>query len=185
MAQSGDSTEIDAAAARVLIGKALFGDDWIGPLSKKDLDLLAGPYGPQRKVLANGRTINFVPPCPANLRDKLNFAIGRGERAVLQDAMVIDIMHDNGFRDVARTFNRSLLHEFLKTIGRPLLESRKRSAGKPPDLIEGVIGRMVSDARRGIDIESMKGKELAAKYGVSRGTAVKARAEVLAKRSRK
>jgi hypothetical protein len=185
MAQSHNSTDIDAAAARILVGRALFGDDWIGPLSKKELDLLSGPYGPQRKVLANGRTINIIPPCPANLRSRLNQAIGRGERAYLQSAMAIDVLHDNGFRDVEKVFHFGQFKEFLAKISHTKAEVRKRTVGKPRDLIEGVKIKMASDIRGGFDIDSLKGKELAVKYGVSRNTAVTAKKEVLEKLDRK
>jgi hypothetical protein len=185
MAQFDESDEIEAAAARILVGKAIFGDDWIGPLSQRELDLLSGPSGPQRKILPNGRVINIIPPCPANLRGKLDLAIGRAERAYLQEAMTIDVMHEAGFTDVAKRFDRDRVHEFLKKINQPKSQSNKRPAGKPRDLIDGVILRMASDVRRGVGVESMKGKELAAKYGVSRGTAVNARKELFEKRSRK
>src|SRR6185437_2350171 len=83
MASSDKPLFIEAAEARLRVGKALFGDDWIGPLSTAELKLLGGPNGPQRKRLSNGRTINLIQPCPSNLRDKLDRAWGRAERGYL------------------------------------------------------------------------------------------------------
>jgi hypothetical protein len=185
MAPSGDVMFIDAAEARLLVAKALYGDDWIGELSNKELKLLTGPNGPQRKRLPNGRTINIIPRCPPNVRDKLNQAIGRGERAVLQSATAIDVLHDHGFWDVEKVFNLGQFKEFLAKISHTKAEVRNRSVGKPRDLIEGVKIKMASDIRGAFDIHSLKGKELAVKYGVSRNTAVAARKELLEKLARK
>jgi hypothetical protein len=185
MAPSGDVMFIDAAEARLLVAKALYGDDWIGELSNKELKLLTGPNGPQRKRLPNGRTINIIPRCPPNLRNKLDQAIGRGERANLQLAVAIDVLHDHGFRDVESAFDFGRFKEFLTKISHPKAELRKRSVGKPRDLIEHVKIKMASDIRGGLDIESLKGKELAVKYRVSRNTAVAAKKEVLEKLARK
>ncbi len=176
---------IDPAEARRLVGKAMYGDDYIGELSKKDLQLLSGPHGPRRKTLSNGRAINIISPCPAYLRKKLDVAIGRAERAFVQYTTAIDFLHDNGFRDVSEAYDCQRFTKFLESIGRRQQEASTRPVGKPPDLIESVKQKMSSDIRGGIDIESMKGKALAAKYGVSRGTAVKARREVLERLARK
>jgi hypothetical protein len=176
---------IDAADARILVGKALYGDDWIGEHSKKDLKLLTGPNGPHRKQLPNGRTITVILRCPSSLRKKMDQAIGRGERAWLQSAMAIDVLHDHGFRDVDKFYNLSLFKVFLSKIGGAKPGARKRSVGKPRDKIEGVKIKMASDIRGGLDIDSLKGKELAVKYAVSRNTAVAARREVLERLARK
>jgi hypothetical protein len=175
---------IGYSQARARTGQALFGDDWIGELSKSDLKLLSGPYGPQRKNLANGRAISIVTVCPAKLRGKLERAIGRAERAYLQEATVIDLLHDHGFSDTEKAFKAGQLETFLSKIRGPRAEARKRTVGKPRDKIEAVKLRMASDIRGALDIESLKGKELADKYGVSRGTAVAARKEVLEKLAR-
>ncbi len=186
MEKPSKSTDIDAREARRLVGKALFGADWIGSLSKKELDLLSGPQGPRRKRLASGRTINLIPPCStATLRKRLDLAIGRAERAVLQDATVIDVMHDNGFHDVAEAFDRGRVDRFLKKLGTGHAELPPRRVGKRPVLIGGIIAKMASDTRAGIDIESMIGKELADRYGASRGTCEKARTELRERLARK
>jgi hypothetical protein len=185
MAPSGDVTFIEAAEARRLVGKALYGDDWIGELSSKELKLLTGPNGPQRKRLSNGRTINIIPRCSPSLRNKLDLAWGRGERAYLQLATAIDVLHDHGFIFGDKVFDLDRFKMFLSKISRPNTELQKRSVGKPRVLIEGVVTRMASDMRVGIGIEALKGKELAVKYGVSRNTAVAARREVLEKLARK
>jgi hypothetical protein len=185
MASSNNVMFIEAAEARLLVGKALYGDDWIGSLSTEELKLLGGPNGPQRKRLSNGRTINIIPRCPPNLRDKIDRAWGRAERAYLQSLTAIDVLHDHGFRDVDRAFDFGRFKAFLVKISRPEAEIRKRPVGKPRDRIEGVIFKMESDIRSGLDIESLKGKELGVKYGVSRNTAVSARKEVREKLARK
>jgi hypothetical protein len=177
---------IDAAEARLVVEKALFGDDWIGPLSTEELELLGGPFGPQRKRLSNGRTINIIARCPQQLRNKIDRAWGRAERAYIQSMTAIDILHDHGFKDVDRAFQLERFNRFLARISRPETEATaKRNVGKPRDLIDGVILKMASDARYGIDIESFKGKELGVRYGVSRNTAVAARREVREKLARK
>jgi hypothetical protein len=182
MAQSG---EISPAEARKVAGKALFGDDWI-ELSKKELQLLAGPNGPRRKMLPNGRPITIIAPCPRARRKHLDLAIGRRERAFIQYSTTIDVLHDSGFADIAKSYDRRLLTNFLESIRRsPQQNSRSRPAGKPPDKIEGVKQQMNLDIREGVEIALLKQKELAANYNVSRGTAVKARAEVLKALDRK
>jgi hypothetical protein len=183
--QSGEASLIDAAEAQRLVGKALYGDDWIGELSKKELDLLSGPYGPQRKRLSNGRAINIILRCPPHLRDKLDLAWGRAEHAYLQTATAIDVLHDHGFKYGDKVFDLGRIEKLLAKISQPDAESKRRSVGKPPDKIEGVKMRMASDMRGGIDLDAMKQEALAAKYGVSRGTAVKAKQEVLEKQQRK
>ena len=176
---------VDAAEARPLVEKALFGDDWIGPLSTEELDLLGGPFGPQRKRLSNGRIISIIARCPPNLRNKIDRAWGRAERAYVQSMTAIDVLHDHGFRDIDSAFELGRFNSFLTRISQPETEVAKRSVGKPRDLIDGVILKMASDARSGIDIESLKGKELGVRYGVSRNTAVAARKEVRKKLARK
>jgi hypothetical protein len=185
MALSSNDMFIEATEAHRLVGKALYGDDWIGELSSKELKLLTGPNGPQRKRLSNGRTINIIPRCPPSLRNKLDIAWGRGERAYLQLATAIDVLHDHGFIYGAKVFDSGRFKMFLSKISHPNTELQKRSVGKPRDLIEGVVIRMTSDMRGLVDIESLKGKELAVKYGVSRNTAVAARREVLERLARK
>jgi hypothetical protein len=176
---------IEAAEARRLVGKALYVDDYIGEISKKELQLLSGPHGPQRKTLRNGRVISIIARCPPSLRKKLDAAIGRDLRSFVQYATAIDVLHDNGFRNESKVYDRRQFTQFLKSIHHQEQEASPRPVGKPPELIESVMRKMTSDILGGRFDESMKGKELADKYGVSRGTAVKARQEVLKKLARK
>ena len=174
---------ITAPEARVLAGKALFGDDWIGQLPPSDLKLMESEFGVKRKSLPNGRTINIIVPCPTNRRGQLDLAIGRGERAYVQLSTAIDVMHDAGFSDLSETYDLEAFSQFLEKFCAPA--SKGRSVGKPRDKIEGVMRRMESDMRGGLDLNALKGKELAVKYRVSRNTAVAARREVLEKQDRK
>jgi hypothetical protein len=175
--------EIAASKARMLVGKVLFGDDWIGELRSSDLRLLEGEHGIKQRILPNGQVIRIIAPCPPNRRNQLDMAIGRVERGYVQHSTVIDVMHDAGFSDLAKAYDLANFEHFLKNLRRPELHGRSR--GKPRDKIEDVKRRMESDMRGGIDLNAMKGKALAAKYRVSRGTAVNARREVLEKYARK
>jgi hypothetical protein len=177
--------QIAASEARVLAGKVLFGDDWIGELSSADLQILESKNGIKKKTLPNGRAINIIVPCPRGRRNRLNAAIGRGERAVVQLSTAIDVMHDAGFSHVAEAYDFESFERFLKSFRRRQFNGGSNPVGKPPDKIEGVKRRMESDMRGGIDLGAMKQKALAAKYDVSRGTAVKARQEVCEKHARK
>jgi hypothetical protein len=163
----------------------LFGDDWIGELSSADLQILESKNGIKRKRLPNGRTINIIVPCPRGRRNRLDAAIGRGERAVVQLSTAIDVMHDAGFSHLAEAYDFESFERFLRSFRRQQLDGGSNPVGKPRDKIEDVMRRMESDVRGGINLRAIKQKALAAKYGVSRGTAVKARQEVLAKHARK
>lgn len=155
-----------------------------GELLPAELRILEGENGIKRKMLPNGRTINIIAPCPQARRGRLDAALGRGERAYVQHSTAIDVMHDAGFRDVKQSYDAAAFDRFLRSLRSSKPAKSSRGVGKPPDVIERVKRRMESDIRAGIDVGAMKGKELAAKYSVSRGTAMKARREVQEKQAR-
>jgi hypothetical protein len=81
--------------ARTLIGKMLFGSDWIAGLTKEQLELLNSDFGPKRKaVFQAGVMVNTIDiyerACPPEHRERFNVAVGYSERMRLQGTTVDD-----------------------------------------------------------------------------------------------
>ncbi len=72
-------------------GPVLFGDDWLGTLSKREHALLE-QHGPHRGA---GPNEQLIAPCPPHSRNDLDRALGRYHRAGAQRSTVLDWLFQN------------------------------------------------------------------------------------------
>jgi hypothetical protein len=82
--------------------------------------------------------------------------------------------------DVMREWPSQVSSNDNRPPGKTQLRQAGNRRGRRPIKLEGVIQAMRLDLLQGTDLQGMREKELAAKYGVSRDTARKARHAVLA-----
>jgi hypothetical protein len=174
---------IEADEARQGVGKAIYGDDWIGSLNKREKQLLWGPNGITEKTLENGLKIRVVARCDKPLRQRLDAVIGRAERWWAQYSVAIDLLHDRGFRDGTKQFDRAAVEHLISSLA-AVPKAEKRGAGKPPVARESCKHQMRADHHAGIDVFQMKETAMAERYGVARRTAVDARNELREELSR-
>jgi hypothetical protein len=79
-----------------LVGKHLFGRDWIGELTEEEQALFA-KYGPRPGKYGGGTIID---PCPANMVSRLDRALGREQRILHQRGAAAEWLHDHGLLHV-------------------------------------------------------------------------------------
>jgi hypothetical protein len=109
--------------ARALVGKMLFGSDWIVKLTKEQSQLLSSEFGPKRRaVFQSGVLVSTIDvyerPCPPELRDKFNAAVGYSERMRIQGTTVDDWIETVAGLECAKPFfNRANLNEAMKRHG--------------------------------------------------------------------
>jgi hypothetical protein len=160
-----DAHEVTRDCARERIGKAIYGEDWIGDLRTAEIELLSGPYGIRKKTLLNGRPIDFIDVCPPDLRAQLDQALGRQLRAWAQLSSTVDWMDDHGLPVTQTMFPRSAVDTAVTWIARakrtddPPLR-RAPVGGRPPtvdwETIEDALALEVK-ARGVPDRENPKG----------------------------
>lgn len=193
---SGDT--IPREEARALVGKLLFGHTFIDGLTEAERALLAGDHGPKkiRVVRPDGRLggelvdgnwiaaivevflVDAPGPSGAAARD-LDLALGRQRRMEIQGRTVDDWIETVARLDVTReSLDRAALEAAIAQHPRP---SSARS-GPAPATTKRVARYMIADIANGSTtleaLRSEKQAALAARYGVSRGTAMKALALV-------
>jgi hypothetical protein len=134
--------------ARELVGRAFYRDDWIGGLAKEDIDLLHGDFGPKRWPRPNGEAGFFevIPPCPKGLRDKLDAAIGRDRRMIVQLMTILEWLDQNGFAALDKQYPRRALEHAAAKIESPAPHARPPGVGKRGP-VKGVIARHVKNDR--------------------------------------
>jgi hypothetical protein len=106
--------------ARVLVGKMLFGSDWIAELTKEQRQLLGSEFGVKRKAVFQAEvmvnTIDvYEKPCPPKHRDRFNAAVGCSERMRIQGTTVDDWIETVAGLDCTKPFfERPNLDEAMK-----------------------------------------------------------------------
>jgi hypothetical protein len=154
-------------------GPVLFGADWIDRLKPSQAEILA-KFGPK----PYGRPKQSIGPCPRDLQDKLDQAIGRDVRLVVQRATVLDWIFS------ARVMT-TLNHCDQAALDRTLARYRPAKAGKgaPPRVRYQLITRMLEDIRSGKrtadELEALKQEAMAEEYGASRRACKAARIAAL------
>jgi hypothetical protein len=160
-------------------GPVLFGADWIDRLKPRDCKILA-KYGPK----PFGRPNQSIGPCPRQWQVKLDCAIGRDARLVVQRATVLDWIFS------ARVMT-SLNHCDQTALDRVLARYRPAKAGKgaPPRVRYRLITQMLEDIRSGKrtadKLNAMKEEAIAEVYGASRKACKAARIDALAEARRR
>jgi hypothetical protein len=160
-------------------GPVLFGADWIDRLKPRDAEILA-KFGPK----PFGRPNQSIGPCPRHWQVKLDRAIGRDARLVVQRATVLDWIFS------ARVMT-SLNHCDQAALDRVLARYRPAKAGKgaPPRVRYRLITQMLEDIRSGKrtadELNAMKEETIAEVYGASRKACKAARIDALAEEKRR
>jgi hypothetical protein len=135
--------------ARVLVGRAFYRDDWIGALKREEKDLLYGDFGPKRLPRPDGASgfFEIIQPCPTKgLRPKLDAAIGRDRRMIVQHTTVLEWLDKNGFEVLKRQYSRSRLELAVAKIALPTSHQRPPGAGKRGP-VKGTIARFAEHDR--------------------------------------
>lgn len=139
--------------ARERIGKAIYGDDWIGNLRPDEIDLLSGPYGIRKKTLPNGRPIDFIDVCPPDVRSRLDLALGRQLRSWAQLSATVDWMDDHGISVRETSIGRSIVDNAVMWIANAIRRAdpplRRGIVGRPStvdwDVVEDALGIEIKD----------------------------------------
>jgi hypothetical protein len=155
-------------------GPVLFGADWIDRLKPKDAKILA-EFGPK----PFGQPRQSIGPCPREWAVKLDRAMGRDARLVVQRTTVLDWIFS------ARVMT-TLNHCDQAALNRVLERHRPAKAGKggaPPLVRYRLITQMLEDIHRGKrtadELEALKEETLAELYGASRNACRPARIAAL------
>jgi hypothetical protein len=160
-------------------GPVLFGADWIDRLKARDAEILA-KFGPK----PFGRPHQSIGPCPPEWQVKLDRAMGRDARLVVQRATVLDWIFS------ARVMT-TLNHCDQAALDRALARYRPAKAGKgaPPRVRYRLINQMLEDIRTGKRtadaLDALKEEAIAKEYGASRKACKVARIAALAEAKRR
>ncbi len=160
-------------------GPVLFGADWIDRLKPRDARVLA-KFGPR----PFGRPNQTIGPCPRQWQVKLDRAMGRDARLVVQRATVLDWIFS------ARVMT-TLNHCDQGALDRALARYRpaKASKGAPPRVRYRLITQMLEDMRSGKRtadaLEALKEEAVAEVYGASRKACKAALFDALAEARRR
>lgn len=135
--------------ARDLIGRAIYRDDWIGGLTAEEIELLNSEYGPKRWPRPNGASgyFNVINPCPPGQREKLDAALGRDQRMIMQLSTVLEWLDQNGLGALQKGYSKQVLDAAIATIRSPSpSQDRPLGAGKRGP-VRGTIARYEEDDR--------------------------------------
>lgn len=182
------SDTISLNEMRQRVGRAKFGADWIGQPGNEDWDLLKGKYGIAGRTLppigpnSTHRIVDEIDPCPSNMRQKLDSALGRWLRMTAQYSTVDTWLETHGWSMEPKA--RAKRDDFEKLLGQELPQKRLRGkVGRPGRLRDSVIAQMQYQIDHGLispqSLSKTKQDVLAQEYGASRETVTKARAAVL------
>jgi hypothetical protein len=158
-------------------GPVFFGTDWIDRLKPSDCEILA-KYGPK----PFGQPRQTIKRCPREWQTKLDRAMGRDMRLVIQRATVLDWIFS------ARVMTTPH-HCDQTTLQRVLGRYRPSKVGAPTRVRYRLVTRMLADIHSGkttaAKLEVLKEEALAAAYGASRNACRPARTEALAEARRR
>jgi hypothetical protein len=158
-------------------GPVFFGSDWIDRLKPSDAKILA-KFGPK----PFGQPRQSIKPCPPASRAKLDRALGRDMRLVIQRATVLDWIFSARVMTTASHCDQA-------TLQRALGRYRPATVGAPPRVRYRLITQMLDDIRSGKTtagkLEMLKEEALAEEYGASRKACKAARDDALAEARRR
>lgn len=135
--------------AREIVGKAFYRKDWIGSLTADEVELLYGQYGPKRYPRPPGSSGYFevIAPCPTpELGRKMDAAIGRDRRMIVQLTTVLEWLDQNGFPVLEQRYLRISLEHAVAKIATPAPQARPQGAGKRGPL-KGTVARYAEHDR--------------------------------------
>lgn len=162
--------------ARALVGKMLFGSDWINDLTKGQIALLAADFGP--KLKASGEV--FEKPCPVERRDEFDIALGRRARMRIQtlsaDAWIETFARGLGLGSGANFFRRDSLDGAIKEHQESSapLQPRGKRGGQPIERNRVVTAMKADIENCKVTFEKLRenGRDAnASTYSTSPGTA--------------
>lgn len=142
-----EAASISHNDARELVGKALYGEDWIGSLTAAEIELLHGQHGPKRHPRPKGSSGYFeiIARCPSPaLARKLDQAIGRDRRMIIQSTTVLEWLDQSGFPALAKQYSRSDLSKAIAEIAALGAIATPRGKRGP---VKGSIARYAEDDR--------------------------------------
>lgn len=151
-------------------GPVLYGTDWIGECSRKEIDILK-KYGPT----PYGQPQQSIGPCPRQSAVALDRAIGRDRRMLVQRATVFDWLR------VARVMVDGMMHCDPASLEKQLQKSKrqKNPVGAPAVVRERVVRQMREAVRSGQlslkELETLKEEALRQQFRASRRVCVAAR----------
>jgi hypothetical protein len=172
---------------RERVGRAVFGDDWLGGVSQADWELIRGHYGIRHRnePTAAGIRPLEIKPCPKTIAASLDRAIGRAARADAQYSTVDSWIEDRGLPIDPRIsadraiFNR-ILHETRSDSGLTSIPIRR---GPKPRILNRIVEQMQNDlSEKKItrsELATFLEKELADRYQATRERVRTAREWVL------
>jgi hypothetical protein len=177
---------------RALVDEMLmiFDPGWISKLSEKDDDILNSEFGP-KKITVRANTIEvFDKPCPPELCEELDLALGRRERMQIQGRTVDHWIETvAGFDLTKRYFLRANLEHAMslyreKARAAVAADVPRNKPGPEPVERDRVARAMIADVRSGeltvTALRSMTQEAMAAEWKTKRGTAAGARKQALA-----
>lgn len=161
-----------AGADITVVGKHLFGHDWIGEQSDEEIKLIE-KYGP-RSGKRGGMTIK---PCPPELLTKLDRALSRAQRVLPQRGAAADWLLDRGLLSFERCDPIALAAALAKQPPADKVSTVSK-VGRPRK-IEEIAHRMLLDIADGRRTEQQlkakeNGKNLSHWYDADRTTCKKA-----------
>jgi hypothetical protein len=160
------------------VGPIMFGDDWIGHLTKTDAKFLT-KYGPK----PYGAQVQTIEPCAPRLSRRLDRVLGRDRRMLLQRATVLDWILAAKVLTSRDTYDEPKLKAALAKA-----KPAAQRGGAPQTARAEVVRTMLSDiySRRltSDELAAMPPKVLARRYKHHLVTCVKARKMALAEAAR-
>jgi hypothetical protein len=154
-----------------IVGKSIFGSDWIGKLTKEDHALIA-KHGP-RAGKRGGTTID---PCPTKLTSQLDRALGKAQRISPQRGAAADWLLDHGLVHADGCDLTAVASALAK---RPISEGSPGPNQGRPAKFEAIAILMQTDIAAGTQtLQSLRkayGKNLQEWYGADPKTCKRAR----------
>jgi hypothetical protein len=168
-------------------GPALFGDDWIGDLTQKEIALIKA-HGPQRGKGADGS----IETCPQKYRRALDRALGRELRSKAQCGTVFDWLQEHGFvTSTSRSCDAVALSRALerrRVMQTATAAGKGRGQGRRADKTPAAVDKILSALGRSLAFSKfceMTDVEIRQRFDLSsRAVARSARKQIISGRSK-
>jgi hypothetical protein len=167
----GKAAELVPAA---MVGRALFGDDWIGQLSENDKALLE-KYGP-KEILTSGDPVEIIERClTADTANRIDRALGRHYRMLAQWNTARRWLIENGPPANFGTYDVGALKQALRRLEKIRPEDLKRPGrGRRAGVLPRVVSEMLTALEGEYSTEqlfNLKTKQLESRFKCGKTTA--------------
>jgi hypothetical protein len=172
--------------AQQLVGRKIFGNDWIDRISEADMKLLE-EHGP-KKIITNGAadsTREIINRCPSpDIANRVDRALGRHHRMLAQRNTAIDWLLNHGPRATFGSYDASELTAALAKLDKTMTgqELQPPRRGRRPIKRDRVVNEMLAaldvgefTPERFFDLKS---KQLEERFKCGKTLAVQAREQV-------